>query len=147
LLTRKIWRTYLSASNTQSKLSSTSKGKKKKKISTHEKNPDYPPKAYGHFVREMASKYYKKHFLGSFKWQFLNHGKDKLMSLQIDLVRKITKALAFLELYNNYNHDFWEYGRWLDQQIISSTLNIIHSFEYVYKRPKGGEWNPRDVHF
>jgi hypothetical protein len=40
------------ASNTQSAPSSTSEGKKKQKASAHEKNPQYPPKQYGHFVRK-----------------------------------------------------------------------------------------------
>jgi hypothetical protein len=41
------------SSNTQSAPSSTSEGKKKKqKASAHEKNPQYPPKEYGHFVRD-----------------------------------------------------------------------------------------------
>jgi hypothetical protein len=60
---------------------------------------------------------------------------------------EITKALASLELYNNCDHDFWEHGRWLDQKIISSTSNIIHSFECVSKKAKDGEWNTRDLEF
>jgi hypothetical protein len=40
-------------SSMQTEPSSTLEGKKKKKkykSSTHERNPDYPPKEYGHFV-------------------------------------------------------------------------------------------------
>jgi hypothetical protein len=47
--------------------------------------------------------------------------------------------VASSKLYNNYNHDFWKHGRWLDKQVILSTSNIIHFFEYVYKTPEGGE--------
>jgi hypothetical protein len=69
------------------------------------------------------------------------------MSLQIDWNHEITEALASSELYNNYDCDFFEHWRWLDQQIISSTSNIIYSFECMYKKPEGGEWNPRDLKF
>jgi hypothetical protein len=41
------------SSNMQSAPSSTLEGKKKKqKASAYEKNPQYPPNKYGHFVRE-----------------------------------------------------------------------------------------------
>jgi hypothetical protein len=33
----------------------------------------------------------------------------------------------------------------LDQQIISSTSNIVHKFECVYKKGEDGEWNPKDL--
>jgi hypothetical protein len=32
----------------------------------------------------------------------------------------------------------------LDQQIISSTSNIVHAFECVHKKGEDGEYNPRD---
>jgi hypothetical protein len=55
---------FLDASNTQFGSSSTSK-MKKKKMSSYEKNPDYPRKTYGHFIREVALKYYKRRTLDS----------------------------------------------------------------------------------
>jgi hypothetical protein len=48
-------------------------------------------------------------------------------------------------LYNNYDRDYWEHGRWLDQQIISSTSNIVHVFECIYKKEEDGEYNKRDL--
>jgi hypothetical protein len=43
----------------QSAPSSTLEGKKKKqKASVHEKNPQYPPKEYGHYVREKVLDFY-----------------------------------------------------------------------------------------
>jgi hypothetical protein len=48
-------------------------------------------------------------------------------------------------LYNNYDCEFWEHGRWLDQQVILSKSNIIHSFKCVYKKREGGEWNPKNI--
>jgi hypothetical protein len=42
---------FLAALNTQSRPSSTSEGKyKKKKESGHERNPNHPPKEYEHFL-------------------------------------------------------------------------------------------------
>jgi phosphorylcholine metabolism protein LicD len=67
------------------------------------------------------------------------------MSLQVELNGIITDALVHLELYNNYDRDYWEHGRWLDQQIISNTSNILHEFEYIYKKGEDGEWNPREL--
>jgi hypothetical protein len=49
------------ASNTKSALFSTSK-ENKKNMSAYEKNPDYSPKPYGHFIRGAALDYFKKHF-------------------------------------------------------------------------------------
>ena len=45
---------------------------KKKKMFAHEKNLDYPSKAYGHFVRKVALNYYKRCSLDSLKTQFLD---------------------------------------------------------------------------
>ena len=59
----------------------------------------------------------------------------------------ITDAFANLKLYNNYNRDYWKHRRWLDQQIISNTSNILHEFECVYKKGEDGEWNPKDLEF
>jgi hypothetical protein len=40
---------------------STLEGKKrKKKESSYEKNPQYPPKEYGHFVRDTVLEFYNK---------------------------------------------------------------------------------------
>jgi hypothetical protein len=44
---------------TLSKSSLTSE-EKKKKMPAHKMNPDYPPKAYGHFVREVTLEYHKR---------------------------------------------------------------------------------------
>jgi hypothetical protein len=55
------------------------------------------------------------------------HGPDGLMSLQAKLVEVIRKALKRSEIYNNFD-SYWESGKWMDQQIISNTLNILHSF-------------------
>jgi hypothetical protein len=60
------------------------------------------------------------------------------MSLQLKFNGVITNALVCSKLYNNYDRDFWEHGRWLDQQIISSTSNIIRSFECVFKKGEDG---------
>jgi hypothetical protein len=77
----------------------------------------------------------------------MEHGTNGLVSLQVELNGVIIDALENLELYNNYDMDYWEHGRWLDQQIISNTSNIIHEFECVHKKGKDGEWNPRDSKF
>jgi hypothetical protein len=47
--------------------SSTSEEKKKKKpkASAHERNPNYPIKEYGHFVREVALDYYNVKTVGT----------------------------------------------------------------------------------
>jgi hypothetical protein len=123
------------SSNTQSAPSSTSEGKKKKqKASAHEKNPQYPPKEYGHYVRKKVLEFYNIKTTGALERTYIDHRADGLMSLQVELNGIITKALEQSELYNNYDRDYWEHGRWLDQQIISSTSNIIHVFECVYKK-------------
>jgi hypothetical protein len=67
------------------------------------------------------------------------------MNLQVELNGVITEALQASELYNNYDKDYWEHDRWLDQQIISSTSNIIHGFECVYKKGEDREYNQRDL--
>ena len=36
------------------------------------------------------------------------------MNLQVELNGVITNALQTLELYDNYDKDYWEYDRWLD---------------------------------
>lgn len=99
------------ASHTKLIPSSTSKTKKKN-VFSHKKNPDYPPKPYRHLVIKVALDYFKKHSLESLKQHYLDHGEDRFMSLQIDLLREITNALASYELYNNYNSNYWKHGRW-----------------------------------
>jgi hypothetical protein len=89
--------------------------------------------------------YYNKKTLGVLYQAFIDQGAYGLMSLQLELNGVITNALACSELYNNYDSNFWEHGRWLDQQIISSTSNIIHSFECIFKKGKDGEWNSKDL--
>jgi hypothetical protein len=126
------------ASNMQSAPSSTSEGKKKQKASAHEKNPQYLPKQYGHFIREKVLEWYNKKTIGMLERTYIQHNADGLMSLQVELNGVITEALRTSEFYNNYDKDYWEYGRWLDQQIISSTSNIVHGFECVYKN--GRRW-------
>jgi hypothetical protein len=59
------------ALHTKSRPSSTLEGKREK-MSIYEKNLDYLPKAYGHFVREVALEYYKRFALDSLKRNFLN---------------------------------------------------------------------------
>jgi hypothetical protein len=41
--------------------------------------------------------------------------------------------------------DLWDHGRWMDQKIISSTSNILHSFGCVFKKGEDGKWNLRDL--
>jgi hypothetical protein len=120
--------------NTQSGLSSTSEKKKKQKVFAYERNPNYLPKEYGHFVRKVVLDYYNVKTVGVLQRTFIDHGADGLMSLQLELN-------ARLELYNNYDKDFWDHGRWMDQQIISSTSNILHSFECIFKKEEDEEWN------
>jgi hypothetical protein len=76
---------------------------------------------------------------------YMDHNVDGLMNLQVELNGVIIEALQTSELYNNYDKDYWEHGRWLDQQIISSTLNIVHAFECIYKKGEDGEYNQRDL--
>jgi hypothetical protein len=61
------------------------------------------------------------------------HGPDGLMSLQAELVEVIRKALKRSEVYNNFD-SYWESGKWMDQQIISNTSNVLHSFECIFKK-------------
>jgi hypothetical protein len=72
-------------STPQSGPSSTSEGKKKKKkkpkSSVHERNPDYPPKEYGHYVQEVALDFYNTKTADALERQFMAHGPDGLMSL------------------------------------------------------------------
>jgi hypothetical protein len=119
--------------------------KKKQKASVHEKNPQYPPKEYGCFVRKKVLEFYNIKTTGAMEQTYIEHGADGLMSLQMELNGVITKALEQSKLYNNYDRDYWEHGRWLDQQIISSTSNIVHAFEFVYKKEEDGECNRRDL--
>jgi hypothetical protein len=127
------------ASNTQSTPSSTLEGKKKKhKASAHEKNPQYPPKEYGHYVREKVLEFYNIKTTGMLERTYIDHGADGLMNLQVELNGVIKNVLQTSELYNNYDRDYWEHGRWLDQQIISSTSNIVHVFECIYKKGEDG---------
>jgi hypothetical protein len=82
-------------------------GKKKKhKVFVHERNPNYPSKEYGHFVRKVVLQYYNKKILDTLKRMFIDHGVDGLMSLLLELNSVITNALARLELYNNYDRNF-----------------------------------------
>jgi hypothetical protein len=81
------------ASNTQSAPSSTSEGKKKQKASAHEKNPQYSPKQYGHFVREKVLEWYNKKIAGMLERTYIQHNADGLMSLQVELNGVITEAL------------------------------------------------------
>jgi hypothetical protein len=82
------------SSNTQSAPSSTSKGKKKKqKASVHEKNPQYPPKEYGHYVRKKILEFYNIKTAGALERTYIDHGADGLMTLQVELNGVITKAL------------------------------------------------------
>jgi hypothetical protein len=98
--------------NTQSVSSSTLEGKKKKqKTSAHEKNPQYPPKEYGHFIREKVLEFYNIKTTGALERTYIDHRADGLMSLQVELNGIITKALEQSELYNNYDRDYWEHGR------------------------------------
>jgi hypothetical protein len=48
-------------------------------------------------------------------------------------------------VFNNLDMDYWEHIRWLDQQIISSTSNIVHAFECVHKKGEDGEYNQRNL--
>jgi hypothetical protein len=89
---------------------------------------------------------YNRHTSVAIKRLFIDHGEDGLMSLQLDLNCEITNALASLELYKNYNHEFWEHGRWLDPQIISSTSNIILSLS-LFKKGEDGEQNSSNTEF
>ena len=92
--------------------------KKKQKASAHEKNPQYPPKEYEHFVRKKVLEFYNLKIEGALERTYIDHGVDGLMSLQIELNGVITKALEQSKLYNNYDMDYWEHERKLDQQII-----------------------------
>jgi hypothetical protein len=65
--------------------------------------------------------YNSKHIPNAIKRMFIHHGENGLMSLQLELCRTITNGLASSELYNNYDRNFCEHGRLLDQQINSST--------------------------
>jgi hypothetical protein len=102
-------------SNTQSVPLSTSEGKKMQKAFAHEKNSQYPPKQYGHYVREKFLEWYNKKIAGMLERTYIQHHADGLMNLQVELNGVITEAIRTLELYNNYDKDSWEYGRWLDQ--------------------------------
>jgi hypothetical protein len=127
------------SSNTQLVPSSTSEGKKKKqKASVHEKNPQYLPKEYGHYVRKKVLEFYNIKTAGMLERTYIDHGADGLMNLQVELNGVIKNVLQTSELYNNYDRDYWEHGRWLDQQIISSTSNIVHVFECIYKKGEDG---------
>jgi hypothetical protein len=133
-------------SSTQTGPSSTSEGKKKKKkhkSSTHERNPDYLPKEYGHFVQEVALDFYNTKTPYALERQFMAHGAAGLMSLQAELVEVISKALKRSEVYNNFDN-YWELGKWMDQQIISNTSNVLHSFECAFKKGEDGQWNSKD---
>jgi hypothetical protein len=89
--------------------------------------------------------FYNIKIVGALERTYIDHGADGLMNLQVELNGIITDALQMLELYNNYDRDYWEHGRWLDQQIISSTSNIVHVFECVYKKGEDGEYNQMDL--
>jgi hypothetical protein len=91
------------ASNMQSVPSSTSEEKKKQKTSAHEKNPQYPPKQYGHFVRKKVLEWYNKKTAGMLERTYIQHNADGLMSLQVELNGVIIEALRMSELYNNYD--------------------------------------------
>ena len=67
------------------------------------------------------------------------------MNFQVELNGVITDALWTSKLHNNYDKDYWEHGRWLDQQIILNTSNIVHGFECVYKKGEDRKYNQRDL--
>ena len=95
------------SSNMQSAPTSTSKGKKmKQKASAHERNPQYPLREYGHYVRKKILEFYNIKIVGTLEQTYIDHGIDGFMSLQVELNGVITKALKQLELYNNYDKDY-----------------------------------------
>jgi hypothetical protein len=68
-------------------------GKKKQKASAHEKNPQYPPKQYGHFVREKVLEWYNKKTASMLERTYIQHNADGLMSIQVELNGVIIEAL------------------------------------------------------
>jgi hypothetical protein len=86
------------------------KKKKKHKSSAYERNPDYPPKEYEHFVQEVALDFYNTKTPDALEQQFMAHKADGLMSLQAELVEVIRKALKQSVVYNNFD-SYWESGK------------------------------------
>jgi hypothetical protein len=89
--------------------------------------------------------WYNKKTAGMLERTYIEHHADGLMNLQVELNGVITEALRTSKLYNNYDKDYWEHGRGLDQQIISSSSNIVHAYECVYKKGEDGKYNQRDL--
>jgi hypothetical protein len=91
----------------------------------------------------VALDFYDTKTADALEQQFVAHEPDGLMSLQADLVEVIRKALKRSKVYNNFE-SYWESWKWVDQQIISNTSNVLHSFECVFKKGKDGQWNSKD---
>ena len=70
---------------------------------------------------------------GALDRQFLEHEADLLLALQVESVAVTTKALKCLEVYNNYDREYWDHGKWMNQQIILNTSKVLHAFHCIFK--------------
>src|SRR5687768_7156589 len=64
---------------------STRKKKKKKNVSTYEKDEGHPPKDYTQFIREVTIAYYRIHRRDILKRSYLDQGHAGILLLQADL--------------------------------------------------------------
>jgi hypothetical protein len=95
------------SSNTQLMPSSFSERKKKKqKAFAHVKSPQYPPKEYGHFIKDTVLEFYNIKTTSVLERTYIDHGIDGLMRIQVELNGIITEALEQPELYKNYDMDY-----------------------------------------
>ena len=127
--------------STPSSSSGGSKGKKKQRAS--ERDPTIPPQDYLVFARTVAMDYFRIRSLEMLQRSFLDHGDSGLMRLQEDVERELHRRFSESEEYNNV-FTYFGYTPWMARQVVSYTANAIHTFETVYKKPKGEDYTGQE---
>ena len=77
------------------------------------------------------------------KRSFLDHGESGLMRLQEDLECELHSRLYESEQHNDV-FTYFGYSSWMARQVVSNTANVIHTFEIVYKKPKGVDYTAEE---
>ena len=125
--------------------SSTSQGGKKRK-SANEKDAGFPPKDYTHFAARVALDFFRTRDDELLHRIFFDKGLHGVLNLQATLQTELEKKLGSSELFNNW-YSFEHSTRWLEQQVVTNTSNITHSFENAYRPRRGEELSWRDQEF
>ena len=118
--------------------SSSGGSNNKKRLRASDKDPTIPPHEYLVFLRRAAMEYFRVRSLEMLQRSFLNHAEHGLLLLQADVERELSARLQESEEYNNAL-TYFGYSPWMARQVVANTTNVIHTFDMVYKKPKGEE--------